>query len=310
MKRNQYFTHQTIPDKKNKIHIVVEHYSAEHQKIIGVITGVESVCVINAGLGMTGDIRKYVEDILGTDKTIECVSLTGQPSDTGALAPYDVAYISDGEKKVYDEVGTNDDLRRAQFAQLALGNKETIAYGEKLFLSNKGISFKPAGDGISQGKQEVGPHMFDKQGDGYMFHLGGTVVELASLPAQSDDQLVALGATCCIHFMGKALEPVTRLESRDRAGLEKYAECLQRVYDYTTKPSAFSEGMGFTAPVYYGDSSVVPMTAEGAGAILYAVREVLDGKTDYDIPADTEGNLRVHFNGNYGIVYDPAKLAQ
>ena len=55
MQLNQYFTHYTVPGKKNKIHIVMEHYSSEHQKVIGVISGVESVCVVNSGYGMNGE---------------------------------------------------------------------------------------------------------------------------------------------------------------------------------------------------------------------------------------------------------------
>ena len=308
MQLNQYFTHYTVPGKKNKIHIVMEHYSSEHQKVIGVISGVESVCVVNSGYGMNGDIRKYVEDILGTDKLIECTALTGQPADTGALKVFDGAYISDGEKKVYETAGTDDARRKAEFKELALNNPETVACGDALFMDNKGITFKPAGTGLSDKAPERGPHMFDKEGDGYLFHLGGTVVQMAELPAQSDSQLAALCPTCCIHFMGNGLGAVTHLENRDREGLVKYAECLQKIYDITTVPSMFAEGLGATPPLFYTASSPVPLGADAVLAIITAVKEVVEGHTAYDAPAGGKESCRMHFSGNYGIVYDRDKL--
>ena len=286
----------------------MEHYSSAHQKVIGVISGVESVCVINSGYGMNGDIRKYVEDILGTDKTIECAALTGKAADTGAMRVFDVAYLTDGEKKVYETEGTDDEKRKAEFAALALGNEETIAYGNALFMDNKGIEFKPAGDGVTNERPKPGPHMFDRNGDGYLFHLGGTVVQMADLPAQSDSQLAALCPTCCIHFMGDGLDTITHLESRDKNGLIRYADCLQRIYDVTTEKSIFAEGLGSTPPMFYTNSSPVPIGADGVSAIIQATREVVEGKTAYDAPAGGEGGYRMHFVGNYGIVYDPEKL--
>lgn len=308
MQLNQYYTHYTVPGKKNKVHIVLEHYSASNQKVIGVLSGVESVCVINSGYGMTGDIRKYVEDIVGTDKTIECTALTGQPSDTGALKVFDVAYISDGEKKVYETMGTDDARRKAEFAELAENDPETVAVGEALFMDNKGMTFKPAGNGLSDERPKIGPHMFDDQGDGYLFHLGGTVVQMADLPAQSDSQLVALCPTCCVHFMGDALDVVTDLSSRDRAGLIRYAECLEKIYKVTTKASVFAEGLGATPPAFYTSSSPVPLGADAVEAVLQAVREVAEGKTAFDAAAGSREGCRMHFAGNYGIIYDPEKL--
>lgn len=305
---NQYYTHEKIPDKGDKVYILVEHYAAGQQKTIGVCTGVESVCVINSGMGMTGDIRKYIEDMLGTDKTIECISLTGQPDNVGASALFDVVYITPEEEQVYAAEGCNDTARRAMFESLAGSSAETMAYAEKLMIGNKGLTFKTGGDGIKRGKPEVGPHMFDAYGDGYMFHLGGTVVEMASLPAQSEGQLIAICPTCCISFVGRAIEPVTQLDTLDRAGLQKYADMLERVLDYTTAPTPYSEGLGMTPHVYYYDASSIPMSVANVKNVLAACREVLSGKTRHDIPAGGKSSLRMHFVENNGIIYDVARI--
>ena len=108
MNVNRYFTHYEYPGKGGKIYIVVEHYSSGKQKTIGVVTGLESVCVINAGMGMSGDLRKYVEDMLGTDKTVECVALTGRPEDTGSLALFDKAYLEPREMDTWREHGRSE----------------------------------------------------------------------------------------------------------------------------------------------------------------------------------------------------------
>ncbi|MGM9521165.1 MAG: hypothetical protein ACI3VB_01640 [Oscillospiraceae bacterium] len=310
MQVNQYFSHEKIPDKGDKIYIVVEHYAAGRQKTIGVVTGVESVCVINAGMGMTGDLRKYVEDMLGTDKTIECVSLTGKPEDVGASAAFDVAYLEDRQRWVYQEHGCKVEERRALFAGLCRHNEETMAYGEALMLDNRDIAFKKAGDGIGVDRRSlpVGPHMFDSFGDGFMFHLGGTVVELAELPAQSEGQLIAISPTCCISFVGDAIEPVTDLSALDRAGLEKYAGCLARIIDYATADTPYSEGLGRTPHVFYYSASSIPMTVPMVENVLAACRQVLEGKTAGDMPAGTGDTCRIHFVENNGVIYDAARL--
>lgn len=305
---NQYYTHKKIPDKGDKVYILVEHYAAGKQKTIGVCTGVESVCVINSGMGMTGDIRKYIEDMLGTDKTIECISLTGKPDNVGASALFDVAYITPEEKVVYDCEGSNDNSRSTLFEQLAGSSAETMAYAEKLKIDNKGLTFKTAGDGIKRDKPEVGPNMFDAYGDGYMFHLGGTVVEMASLPAQSEGQLIAICPTCCISFVGEAIEPVTRLTTLNKAGLQKYAEMLERVLEYTTAPTPYSEGLGMTPHVYYYDACSIPMAVEDVENVLAACKEVLAGNTKHDMPAGGKDTHRMHFVQNNGIIYDAALI--
>ena len=150
--------------------------------------------------------------------------------------------------------------------------------------------------------------MYDNSGDGYMFHLGGTVVEMAELPAQSDGQLAAVSPTCCITFTGDALEPITHLESRDRAGLQRYADCLKQIIDYVNAPTRYAEGLGRTPHIFYCSSSSVPMRMQDAEAVLQACREVLAGETGSDIPAGSVPTQRMHLVNNCGIVYDTAKL--
>ena len=305
---NKYFTHYEIPGKLGKIFVVVEHYSENNQKVIGVATGVESVIVINSGMGMTGDVRKYVEDILGTDKTIECVALTGQTDNVGALSAFDFCYLEPSEQETYCRVGSDPKTRRNLLKQLCEGNAETIAYGEHLTMDNRGIRFLPAGHGIDMGNLEVSEHMFDQNGDGFMYHLGGTVVEMASLPAQSKGQLVAISPTCCVSFVGTAIEPITRLDTLDRTGLEAYTAALEKFFKYSIADTPFSEGLGRTPHIYFTDHSAIPMQVKDVQNILDACREVLAGKTEGDMPAGQGALRRIHFVENNGIVYDANRI--
>lgn len=309
MNVNQYFSYSVVPEKKNKVYVVVEHYSAEHQKTIGVITGGESVCVVNSGMGMNGDLRKFIEDMLGTDKTIECISLTGQPGDVGASALFDAAYLTEQQRAVYLEQGCNEAERKRLFAGLSCNNAESLTYGDVLMLDNRNIQFKEAGDGISTEPVEIGPHMFDKSGDGYAFHLGGTVVQMAELPAQYEGQLVAVSPTCCITFAGDAIDSVTHLENLNRAGLKRYADCLERVIAYSLADTNFSEGMAKTPPAFYCSRTSVPMGVDVPQDILAACREVLDGKTKHDAPAGGKDSWRMHYVNNNCIVYDAEKIS-
>jgi hypothetical protein len=141
-----------------------------------------------------------------------------------------------------------------------------------------------------------------------MFHLGGTVVEMAALPAQSEGQLIAVCPTCCVSFVGDAIEPITRLEALDRNELEKYAECLARIIAYTTAVTPYSEGLGQTPHVYYRNRCSAPMPVEVADNVLAACRQVLLGDTRRDMPAGGGETHRVHFVKNNGVVYDAALI--
>jgi glyoxylase-like metal-dependent hydrolase (beta-lactamase superfamily II) len=70
-----------------------EGYSQEFRFMIGVVVGDEKVLVIDAGMGMTGDLRRYIESVIGSDKPIICAVSQNMLDSDGT--PFE--WIEDGD---------------------------------------------------------------------------------------------------------------------------------------------------------------------------------------------------------------------
>lgn len=73
----------------NKVFAVTEHYGPGRSYTFGVVWSRERCAVIDTGLGLCGNVRKYIEGFTGFDKPIYAVCTSGSPYSVGALGLFD-----------------------------------------------------------------------------------------------------------------------------------------------------------------------------------------------------------------------------
>lgn len=276
------FSHKEI--YKNTF-VVTESYSAEKRFTIGVIVGAERVLVIDAGAGMAGDLRKYIERFVGTEKPMFCVCTHGHSDTIGAAAQFDEAYLKKEDVGAFPEA-VDPEKRLKELAMFSKGNPELIECGKANMIDNSAVEWKDMKDGDH-------------------FHLGGVHVGIIEIPGHTPGSIavrVTREGVTTTTFAGDAVSSgLNHFLRTDRRGLIEYAERLD----------AFMDFLHADEPIYCTHSQV-PMTPEAGRALAKACREVAHGFTKGDPafsfgPFDPERkgpNFRMHFADNYFIAYN------
>ena len=84
-----FYSHEKISDR---VYVVTEGYSMVHRFTIGVIIGDNKILVIDSGLGMDADLRRYIETFTGTSKPMICACTHGAIDHAGAACLFDEAF--------------------------------------------------------------------------------------------------------------------------------------------------------------------------------------------------------------------------
>ncbi len=281
MRRLNFYSHEKISDR---IVVVTEGYSMVHRFTIGVVIGDKQVLVIDSGLGMTGDLRPYIESIVGRKKPLLCVCTHGNIDHIGAACTFDEAYLNHGD---WDDVARALDRERRMrdLNSFSLFNKEVVEYGRVHMVDNSKTEFKDVVEGQN-------------------FDLGGVVVEPIDLYGHTWGHYGFYIRQENIAFGGDGINVDTHLKRLDRAGLFKYRDTLRRFLSIT----------GDDVKIYAGHLNR-PHKSNVAKNVALACEEVANGQTQGDPPAETiflekTGNpaMRMHYHGNSCIIYDASRL--
>jgi hydroxyacylglutathione hydrolase len=302
-------------ERKTERHwVFTEGYSDTFRFTIGVIVGDERVLVIDAGMGMTGDLRRYIESVVGSDKPIVCALSHGSIDHAGSAMLFDERYCSDRDEWMLLTQAFKVEKRLNDLAGFGLGNPEMVAYGTEHMLDSEGTPFEWIDDG----------HVFD---------LGGVRVETIALPGHSAGSLAYFDREAGICFTGDAVNVQIQVHNLDlyynapehRAKLPAfvglspddpeltYGECYTR---YAEVVRRFIGIVGDDVTLYSGHVNL-PQSIRTAELVVEACLEVAAGRIEHDMPAesifDYQKNTpqkyhRVHYAGNVGIIYDAAKF--
>lgn len=273
-----FFSHEKISDR---LYHFTEGYSMVHRFTIGVIVGDEKIMVIDAGLGGTPNLRKYIESVVGTDKPIICAVTHGHPDHAGSALLFDEAYCSALDWPRLQTFAFPIAQRLEDLHGFALDNNEVQEYCTRNIIDNTTTVFKDVKDGD-------------------VFDLGGVKIEAIHIPGHSDGSMAYFNREEKYVFTGDGVNTDTHIKKMNREDMRNYANVLRR----------FVSIVGDDVTVY---PAHLPLTMDISVAknLITACEEIADGKTYGDPPGETifaartnNPDIRMHFVGNTAAVYN------
>ena len=280
-KHLNFYSHEKINDK---VHIVTEGYSMVHRFTIGVVVGDKKVLVIDSGLGMDADLRKYIESFIGKTKPMICACTHGAIDHVGAACLFDEAFVN---SKDHDMLlrAFDQDRRIRDLGAFSLFNNEVVEYGRVHMIDNTKT-------------------IFSDIDEGFIFDLGNVIVEAIALPGHSKGHLAYYIRSENIAFGGDGINIDTHLKRLNKEGLLEYRETLHRFLSIT----------GDNVIIYAGHLNR-PQRSNVPKNLALACEEVAAGHTENDPPGETiflekAGNhsIRMHYHGNSCIIYDSSLI--
>lgn len=267
------------------IYVVTENASVVHRLTIGVIKGDSRVLVIDAGLGMNPDLRKYIESFVGTDRPIVCACTHGAVDHIGAASLFDKVYLNSADYPLLPP--DNDvDHRLMTLYSFAVRNTDFVDHFRDKYLPIENIDYTNVVEGD-------------------VFDLGGVKVEAIAVPGHTPGSLVFLCREEKVVFTGDAVNADTFLLELDEDGLMEYADTLDR----------FSSIVNDEGVTVYGGHLNRGQTFRTVHNLAEACREVARGETFGDPPGQSSfifdkeiPTRRMHYHGNTCVVYDRANF--
>jgi hydroxyacylglutathione hydrolase len=272
-----FYAYEKITDR---VYVVTENYSMVHRFTIGVIVGDKKVLVIDSGMGMDGDLRKYIESFAGSDKPMICACSHGAIDHAGAAILFDEAYLNSRD---YDMLPKAFILARrlSDLDAFSLHNKEVVEYCREHAIINKGTAFKDIDEGD-------------------VLDLGGVKVEPIRTPGHSKGHLAYFCRQEKVVFCGDAINADTHIKGLNIQGLRDYSEMLKR----------FISIVGEDVRLFAGHLNRA-QSIQTAKNLAAACEEVADSQTEGDPPGESifidqksPKSMRMHYHGNSCIVYN------
>jgi glyoxylase-like metal-dependent hydrolase (beta-lactamase superfamily II) len=301
--------------KSDRLFVVTEGYSHEFRFTIGVIVGTEKVLVIDSGMGMTGDLRRYIESVVGSDKPMICAVTHGSIDHAGSAMLFDERYCCRRDEWMLLTQAFKVEKRLNDIVGFSLGSPEMIEYGREHMLDSEGTQFRWIDDGD-------------------VFDLGGVRIEVIALPGHSNGSVAFWDREGGYCFSGDGINsPAIQVHNLDlyyntpehRAALPEfmgipleapaltYGECFAA---YANVVRRFIDTVGPDVTLYSGHNPL-PQTIRLAEHVVAACEEIAAGKIAHDPPAEAlfeyqkntaEKYHRVHYFANIGIIYDAVKF--
>jgi glyoxylase-like metal-dependent hydrolase (beta-lactamase superfamily II) len=269
-----FYSHEKVADR---VYVVTENYSKEERITMGVFVGGERVLVIDSGLGICGDLRKYIESFVGTEKPMLCMCTDGHTDRVGGAMLFDEAYLNHLDYEKFKSSAFDMSHRLKAVDQFTHHKKEIVDYCDEVKVDNSHSSFLDIKDGD-------------------MFHLGGMRIEVIGLPGHSAGTLAYMSRKDKTIFVGDALDTETSLLDLDREGLIAYRDTLNRFV------SMLEEDINI-----YSGHSTIPKTIKIAQNIAQACEEITTGQVAGDLPVKTplaDRDTRMHFVNNTCVIYN------
>ena len=295
------YSHYSYRQYDNKVFVVTEHYAPSRTHSFGVIWSRERCVAIDPGLGLFGDVRKFVEGLTGFEKAIYAVSTSGKPQEVGGIGAFDEAFVNGPDYELAKASMAYE--KRLETLKLLTNDARVLAEAsEENAVDNSSIDLIEFHDP----RVLRAPHSFDH------FHLGGIHMGGELLPGYTPGSMVLSvhgDDTINCMFCGRSLTPnCNYLHHVDRAGFEAYRNGLETLLKHADEYSRFPLKRDSTV-YFFSAESWTPFFKDVPEKLLKGAEEILEGKTDGDIPATYEGkSLKLHLAGSATILYDPALL--
>lgn len=274
MRQFSLFNHSEI---SNGMYLVTENYSMEKRFSIGVVVGTEKILVIDAGFGMAGSLRRYIESFAGEDKEMLCICTHGHSDTLGAVGEFDRVYLKKEDVGVFGE-SYDPALRLEQLAAFTSDDNELVGYGKENMIDNRNAVFLDVRDGE---RFDIG------NSEAVIYALPGHTPGSIAIRVQSADERY-------VTFAGDAFSPgMNHLLKMDQRALLEYSNVVKN----------FSEKLEEKEAVYCVHSQL-PMNRKAGLAVARACREAAEGNTGHDPVFKNNPDCRIHFCDNYGIVYN------
>lgn len=276
-----FFSHE---QKSERLIIFNEGYSMVHRFTIGCILGDDKIMIIDAGLGMTGDFRKYIESVTGTDKPFLLVCTHLHPDHVGSAVQFVERYCSHLDQNAPNMVSFSFDTtgRLADLEDFALESKTAIEYYREHMIRNNRCEFKDIKDGD-------------------IFDLGGVKLEAIAVPGHSEGSMAFYNRDENYCFTGDAINTDVHLKKLDREAFRRYKKTMEsfiaRVDEEVT---------------LYPAHLPVPMTIEVVRSLVLVCEDLISGSNLRRDPMgetifrgrQNNPSLRMHYVNNTCIVYN------
>jgi glyoxylase-like metal-dependent hydrolase (beta-lactamase superfamily II) len=279
-----FYSHEKVSDRT---YVFTEGYSAENRFTIGVIVGDEKVLVIDAGLGMGGGFRAYIERVVGTEKPIICACTHGNVDHVGSAIEFDEAFLNSRDYYMLPGFGLHTPTRFGDLGAFSCDSPDVLYYAINHYTPNTETVFKDIDEGD-------------------VIDLGGIQIEPIRVPAHSPGSLAYFCRQEKICFVGDAIHIQTHIKRLDNDALIEYSKVIKR----------FISMVGDDCQLYSGHLAV-PMSIQVAKNVAAACEEVAAGKTYGDPPTEMifknqknrgDQQLRYHYVGNACIVYNATMI--
>lgn len=270
--------------RSERLYIVTESYSQVHRLTIGVIVGDDRILVIDSGLGMTGDLRSFIESFAGAGKEIICMCTSGQAEHIGSACQFDRVYMNPADQELLP-LSCNTEYRLALLDAYGLHNHEIQEYGYQHCIRGNDFCYEPVLDGME-------------------IDLGGVRVWPIAIPGVTAGQIAYYIPEVKACFTGDAVNMDVHLETLDRKGLMSYRDRLLTVKEKLPADCCV-----------YSTHTNRPHPMRIFDTVAAACEDVLEGKTAGDPPQESmfvfqygNRNIRLHYHGSTCIVYDRSTL--
>ena len=202
------FSHKSIGTGN---YLVTETYSPDFSVNAGVIVGGERILVVDTGLGLGGNLRKYIESFAGTKLPIFCMCTHGDVDCIGGIGLFDEAYLNEADARMEDHFKL--DFRLAALSGIT-EDENMRSFGKLMASDISGVRLRNM-----------------RQGDHH--HLGGVHVEVFEIPGITPGSCavrITREGVARTSFVGDALDydKVSRLTGENRkAYIEKLRELAE-----------------------------------------------------------------------------------
>lgn len=279
---NMFSVRQILKDT----YIVTENYLPGHRCVCGVIVGAERVLVIDAGLGMGGDLRRFIESFVGTGKPIFLICTHGHTDCIGGAALFDEAYLKHEDLPMVAD-SLNQDFVLMQMNGWTNHIPELEAQAKLMAQDLSKVQFKDLHEGDH-------------------FHLGGVHVGIMCIPGHTKGSIavrVTREGVQTMTFVGDAFSAeMNHLTNMNQQDMLNYRDRLQEFIGklYHDEP-IFSAHMPVPVGIQTGldIAKACEEVALGIGTAQDAPFDFGWGKKGGKAP-----DLRVHFVNNNYIVYN------
>ncbi|MCD7806711.1 MAG: MBL fold metallo-hydrolase [Lachnospiraceae bacterium] len=269
-----------------RLYIVTENYSQAHRLTIGVVVGDDRVLVIDAGLGMTQELRRTIESFAGTDKPMVCACTCGEWDHVGSACLFDKVYMNEEDVPMLAR-SCDWERRLCALDSYCLHNHEVQEY-----CFNHGIrdnSFTPE---------------YIKEGD--RLELGGVSAQVISIPGVTAGQTAYYIPEEKVCFCGDGVNMDVHLEKMNGKELLLYRDVLGGLYDRLPEDVRL-----------YSTHTNRPHPKKTIKSLMGACLEVAEGKTETDPPQESmyvhlygNRNIRLHYYDSTCVIYDRTKMEE